>query len=54
MFPDASRRSHISTPLMAVVALAAIAAAAMACTPPREGAPTPKATIAVMALVRSL
>jgi hypothetical protein len=54
MFPDASRRYHISTALLAAVALAAVATAAMACTPPRDGAPTPKATIAVIVLVRSL
>ena len=54
MFPDASRRPHISTALVAVVALAAVAAATLACTPPRDGAPTPKATIAMIVLARSL
>jgi hypothetical protein len=50
---DASRRPHLLTAIVSVVAFAAIATTLMACTPPRDGAPpTPKATIAAIAVVR--
>jgi hypothetical protein len=54
MSVDAFRRPHVSTAIVSVVALTTIAAAVMACMPPRDSAPaTPKSTIATIVVFLS-
>jgi hypothetical protein len=49
---DASRRPHLAARIATSLALTAIAAAVLACTPPRDNAPaTPQSTIAVTAVL---
>lgn len=51
MFLDASRRPHLAARIATALALAAITAAVLACSPPRDAAPaTPQSTIAVTAV----
>jgi hypothetical protein len=48
---DASRRPHLAARIATSLALTAIAAAVLACTPPRDTTPTPQSTIAVTAVL---
>jgi hypothetical protein len=47
---DASRRPHLAARFATGLALAAIAAAVLACSPPRGNPATPQTTIAVIAV----